>query len=56
MGSNLFYQYNPWWEDDYDIHHILPRKNLEEKMNELMLGKSVIFLTGLRRIGKTTLM
>ena len=56
MTHELLYEYNPWWEGDFFIEDILPRKQLEAKLEDLMPSKSVVFLTGLRRVGKTTLM
>lgn len=56
MDHELFYEYNPWWEGDFFQEDILPREQLEAKFDGLLPSKSVIFLTGLRRVGKTTLM
>ena len=52
----LLYQYNPWWEEAFSTENIIPReKYLIELRNYLDL-KQIIILTGLRRVGKTTLM
>ena len=56
MRHELFFEYNPWWEGDHDFDSILSRANLEQKIESLMPEKTVILLTGLRRVGKTTLM
>ena len=56
MQDDLFFEYNPWWENDYIFEKIYPRSALENKIQEIMDLKAIIFLTGLRRAGKTTLM
>jgi len=56
MDHELLYQYNPWWEGGYEFPQTYPRIKLESQFDRLMPSKSVIFLTGLRRVGKTTLM
>jgi uncharacterized protein len=51
------YRFNPWWEDDFETLDLL--NNREELFNTLLPNldnKQVVFLTGLRRIGKTSLM
>ena len=56
MDHELLYEYNPWWEGDYPFDDIIRRRELELKFEELIPSRSVLFLTGLRRVGKTTLM
>jgi predicted AAA+ superfamily ATPase len=51
----ILYQYNPWWEKDLSIK-AFPRKIVNEVLLNKLPGPQVVFLTGLRRIGKTTLM
>ncbi len=54
--ENLLYQYNPWWEESFLNKGVKPReKYLRELRNYLKL-KQIVVLTGLRRVGKTTLM
>ena len=54
--QDLLYQYNPWWEESYLNEGIkLREKYLRELRNYLKL-KQIVVLTGLRRVGKTTLM
>lgn len=53
--KELMYEMNPWWEISPKAEGIFREKYLE--MFEKNLGnKDVIFITGLRRVGKSTLM
>jgi len=54
--EELLYQYNPWWEGQVDLSGIRPRQNQLDRIEPLMSDKRAVFLTGLRRVGKTTLM
>jgi len=54
--DELLYEYNPWWEGDYRFDRFIPRELLEKKVEELLPQRPVVFLTGLRRVGKTSLM
>jgi uncharacterized protein len=51
--SELLYRYNPWWEMDYELQVIYERKILDLIKNKLD-SRDIIILTGLRRVGKTT--
>ena len=53
--EDLLYQYNPWWEGQIDISGIRPRQKLPSKIESQISEKRAVFLTGLRRVGKTTL-
>ena len=50
------YQYNPWWEGKFSLDRIIPRKKYLDLLRRNLQNDHIIFLTGLRRIGKTTLM
>ena len=52
----LYYRYNQWWEDDYMLNGIIKRPKLIQKTLPKLESKAILLLTGLRRIGKTTLM
>lgn len=52
----LFFQYNPWWEGDFNVDHIVKRGQVLACLYPLMSIPEVIILTGLRRVGKTTTM
>ncbi|MCP5499807.1 MAG: ATP-binding protein [Leptospiraceae bacterium] len=49
------YSYNPWWENDFKIE-LWNRKSLKEKFPFWLNENRILFLTGLRRVGKTSLM
>jgi predicted AAA+ superfamily ATPase len=51
--GELFYRYNPWWETDYELLGIYERNIIDLILNKLNL-RDIIILTGLRRVGKTT--
>lgn len=53
--EELFFRFNPWWEEaiSYDF---VERESYLSKIEQAMKSKEVVILTGLRRIGKTTLM
>jgi uncharacterized protein len=54
--DELLYQYNPWWEEEYNLTHVIEREKYLHVLKENIENKHIIFLTGLRRVGKTTLM
>lgn len=54
IGTELYKQ-NPWWEQKLDEIGFPREKYLKEIVGALK-SKEIIILTGLRRIGKTTLM
>lgn len=54
MENELFKQ-NPWWEGNFEEKSYIRTLYLD-KINQNLKNKEIIFLTGLRRIGKTTLM
>ncbi len=54
VESELFKQ-NPWWEQPFTENSI-PRHRYVDKILENIDDREIIFLTGLRRIGKTTIM
>lgn len=53
--NELFYEFNPWWEENYKLIGIKREKYLsflERNLN----NNDIILLTGLRRVGKSTLL
>ncbi|MEW6618012.1 MAG: ATP-binding protein [bacterium] len=54
--EDILYRYNPWWEDKYVLEGIIERTTLLELMEKYFSLPQIVFLTGLRRIGKTTLL
>lgn len=56
MEKELF-RFNPWWENNFE--HLSLLNEREDEFNRLLPhfdNKQTIFLTGLRRIGKTSIM
>ena len=53
--ESLFYRFNPWWESPYQPNFI-SRETYLKNLLALRATKDIILITGLRRIGKTTLM
>jgi predicted AAA+ superfamily ATPase len=56
MVNSVYLEYNPWWEGEYDPGQIIERQSVLEKVEKWMADESIIVLTGLRRVGKTTVM
>ncbi len=56
MMKRLLYRYNPWWDSGFEFTNIIERYDVESQLRNTLNDKSIVFLTGLRRIGKTTLM
>jgi len=52
--EHIFYRNNPWWEDKGFTNNLIKRDSVLNKISENYSNKQVIFITGLRRIGKTT--
>lgn len=53
--EEVLYRYNPWWEGITD-HQLIDRpKDIKRLLNNLK-NKQIILVTGLRRIGKTSLL
>ncbi|PJB14568.1 MAG: AAA family ATPase [Flavobacteriales bacterium CG_4_9_14_3_um_filter_32_8] len=51
------YRYNPWWENNTNLlTNLLDRNESFEFLLPNITNKQIVFLTGLRRIGKTSLM
>ncbi len=53
--EEILYKSNPWWEDKYTFNGISRNKYLQ-KLEDFLNNKDIIFLTGLRRIGKTSIL
>ncbi len=54
--KELLYQYNPWWEEAFNNENMKPREKYLIELRKYLDFKQIIILTGLRRVGKTTLM
>jgi len=53
--EELFYKSNPWWEENFTFDGII-RDIYLSKLEKVFHSKDIIFLTGLRRVGKTSIM
>ncbi len=49
------YKFNPWWEDAEFKQEFVPRTKYLQVLQRLLQNRDIILITGLRRIGKTTL-
>ncbi len=54
--DELLYRYNPWWEARYQPEGYVERPVLQEAMRKHLGADRIVLLTGLRRVGKTTLL
>lgn len=54
--EELFYRYNPWWEGEINLKGVIERKSEFDALLGHLQSKRIVFLSGLRRVGKTTLM
>jgi len=54
--EQLYYRYNPWWSGEFLLKGIKLRESVFQKLVDAYTSKDIVILTGLRRIGKTTLM
>lgn len=50
------YRYNPWWEGDFELPGIISRRSILDVLLKHFQTKDIILLTGLRRVGKTTIL
>jgi len=53
--EEIFYKSNPWWEEEYEFEGIYREKYLN-RLEKFFDAKDIIFLTGLRRVGKTSIL
>lgn len=53
--KELMYEMNPWWEISFKAEGIF-RKRYLEILEKNLDNKEIIFITGLRRVGKSTLL
>jgi len=54
--EELLYRYNPWWEGNLVLDGIIERPTILNLMKEQLSSRQIVYVTGLRRIGKTTLL
>jgi len=53
---DLLYQFNPWWENDFPQNYFKKRDHYVSVIKQYLEQNQILFITGLRRVGKTTLM
>ena len=51
----ILYKSNPWWENDF-IFEGYEREHYLTQLHEVLTNSDIVFLTGLRRVGKSSLM
>ncbi len=56
MSEGVYFDYNPWWEGAYRLENIVDRPLILDKLEKHFPSPSIVLITGLRRIGKTTLL
>jgi predicted AAA+ superfamily ATPase len=56
MNNEIYYQFNPWWEEEILLEGLIERPQFLSRMRNAFSSKAIIILTGLRRVGKTTLL
>lgn len=54
--EEILYRYNPWWDGKYTLESIIERPIILELLKKHFVSLRIIFLTGLRRVGKTTIL
>ena len=54
--EKILYQYNPHWETNAETYNYFKRESVLKKLIGELDNNQVVFITGLRRIGKTTIM
>ena len=54
--EQILYRYNPWWEEDFNTEGLIERELPLQKLEKSFHSKHIVFVTGLRRIGKTSLL
>lgn len=55
MISEELFHFNPWWEKEYKPD-LIKREKFLALMRQKIKRKTIVLLTGLRRVGKTSLM
>ncbi|UCH88055.1 MAG: ATP-binding protein [Thermoplasmata archaeon] len=53
--EDILFRFNPWWDSDFEFAGI-PREAYLSQLLKQQKTKEVVLITGLRRVGKTTLL
>lgn len=54
--EQLLFRFNPWWEEEHFTGGLIEREKTRKLLTQQLDNKQVVFITGLRRIGKSSLM
>ncbi|MEA3497342.1 MAG: ATP-binding protein [Bacteroidota bacterium] len=54
--ENILYRYNPWWENDFNSEYLIEREGLVSSLINEFGNNQIVILTGLRRVGKTSML
>lgn len=54
--NSIYYQYNPWWDADNPFKDIIERPRVLKKIKPFIINKNICIITGLRRVGKTSIL
>ena len=53
--EEIFYKSNPWWEENFTFSGVY-RNIYLQKLNDVLENRDIVFITGLRRVGKTSIL
>jgi predicted AAA+ superfamily ATPase len=56
LMEEILYRYNPWWQGKFILRGVRKRDRIFAHLKSSIDKKEIVILTGMRRIGKTTLM
>ncbi len=54
--EQILYRYNPWWEESFTTEGLIERDEPLQLLENNFHSKHLLFVTGLRRVGKTSLL
>jgi predicted AAA+ superfamily ATPase len=53
--ETILYKSNPWWEENFSFNGY-ERESYLSELQQVLSNRDIVFLTGLRRVGKSSLM
>jgi predicted AAA+ superfamily ATPase len=53
--ETILYKLNPWWEENFSFNGY-ERESYLSELQQVLPNRDIVFLTGLRRVGKSSLM
>jgi predicted AAA+ superfamily ATPase len=54
--EKILHRYNPWWEEEFKLAKFFERETIFKNLKDNLKTRQIVILTGLRRVGKTTMM